>query len=194
MGGSGPIVVRAVELDQPRLSLIALEDGTANWDITKKTAEAAPRRRRRSRWRSASGASRSPTRAVALRQPPGEAQGVGRAATTSRSSGDFSQTLVAIQTEGRRRHRERHLRRHPLPQPGAGSALTADVAGRPGQEGLHPQGHRAPAQRPQARRLRLGEHGREEHRASTSPSTRRAPTSGASSRWCRRSTPTTSTR
>lgn len=39
--GGGPIVVRAVELDQPRLSLIALEDGTANWDITKKTPEAA---------------------------------------------------------------------------------------------------------------------------------------------------------
>jgi hypothetical protein len=29
-----PIVVRGVELDQPRLSLIALEDGTANWSIT----------------------------------------------------------------------------------------------------------------------------------------------------------------
>ena len=40
MGGK-PIVVRAVELDQPRLSLIALEDGTANWDITKKTPAAA---------------------------------------------------------------------------------------------------------------------------------------------------------
>ena len=36
-----PIVVRAIELDQPRLRLIALEDGTANWDVTKKTAEAA---------------------------------------------------------------------------------------------------------------------------------------------------------
>src|SRR5215210_7694736 len=35
MGGSGPVVVRAVELDQPRLSLIALEDGTANWDISR---------------------------------------------------------------------------------------------------------------------------------------------------------------
>jgi hypothetical protein len=35
MGSSAPVVVRAVELDQPRLSLIALEDGTANWDITK---------------------------------------------------------------------------------------------------------------------------------------------------------------
>jgi hypothetical protein len=41
MGGR-PIVVRAVELDQPRLSLIALEDGTANWDITKKTPVARP--------------------------------------------------------------------------------------------------------------------------------------------------------
>jgi hypothetical protein len=41
VGGGGPIVVRAVELDQPRLSLIALEDGTANWDITRKTPEAA---------------------------------------------------------------------------------------------------------------------------------------------------------
>jgi uncharacterized protein involved in outer membrane biogenesis len=37
-----PIVVRAVELDQPRLSLVALEDGTANWDITKKTPAAEP--------------------------------------------------------------------------------------------------------------------------------------------------------
>src|SRR5919202_5292169 len=40
MGGR-PIVVRAFELDQPRLALIQLEDGTANWDITKKTAAAA---------------------------------------------------------------------------------------------------------------------------------------------------------
>ncbi|HET9039630.1 MAG TPA: AsmA-like C-terminal region-containing protein, partial [Gemmatimonadales bacterium] len=41
MGGSRPIVVRAVELDQPRLRLRKLEDGTANWDITRKTPEAA---------------------------------------------------------------------------------------------------------------------------------------------------------
>ncbi len=37
MGGSSPIVVRAVALDRPRVSLVALEDGTANWDITRKT-------------------------------------------------------------------------------------------------------------------------------------------------------------
>ncbi|HET9464938.1 MAG TPA: AsmA-like C-terminal region-containing protein [Gemmatimonadales bacterium] len=42
MGGSGPVVVRAIELDQPRLSLIALEDGTANWDITRKAAQPEP--------------------------------------------------------------------------------------------------------------------------------------------------------
>jgi AsmA-like protein len=41
LGGGKPIVVRSIEVDQPRLSLIALEDGTANWDITKKTPEAA---------------------------------------------------------------------------------------------------------------------------------------------------------
>jgi hypothetical protein len=33
------IVIRGIELDHPRLALVALEDGTANWDITKKTAE-----------------------------------------------------------------------------------------------------------------------------------------------------------
>ncbi|MDQ3136692.1 MAG: AsmA family protein, partial [Gemmatimonadota bacterium] len=37
-----PIVVRAVELEQPRLRLVKLEDGTANWDITKKTPAAKP--------------------------------------------------------------------------------------------------------------------------------------------------------
>ncbi len=35
MGSSSPVVVRAIELDRPRLSLVALEDGTANWDITR---------------------------------------------------------------------------------------------------------------------------------------------------------------
>src|SRR5215210_7125513 len=39
---SKPIVVRGVELDQPRLSLIALEDGTANWSITDTTKAAQP--------------------------------------------------------------------------------------------------------------------------------------------------------
>jgi hypothetical protein len=43
LGGSGPVVVRAIELDRPRLRLVKLEDGSANWDITKKdTTAAAP--------------------------------------------------------------------------------------------------------------------------------------------------------
>jgi len=36
-----PIVVRGVELDQPRLSLVALEDGTANWDISRPSPDAS---------------------------------------------------------------------------------------------------------------------------------------------------------
>lgn len=39
LGSGGPIVVHGVTLDQPRLSLITLADGTVNWDITKKTAQ-----------------------------------------------------------------------------------------------------------------------------------------------------------
>ena len=36
-------MVRAIELDHPRLSLVKLKDGSANWDITKKdTTAAAP--------------------------------------------------------------------------------------------------------------------------------------------------------
>ncbi|HMH55568.1 MAG TPA: AsmA family protein, partial [Gemmatimonadales bacterium] len=42
MGGSGPVVVRGVELDQPRLSLIALEDGAANWDVSRQSQEPGP--------------------------------------------------------------------------------------------------------------------------------------------------------
>ena len=39
--GGAPLVVRAVELDRPRLALITLEDGAANWDIARKL-ETAP--------------------------------------------------------------------------------------------------------------------------------------------------------
>jgi hypothetical protein len=42
MGSSSPVVVRAVELEHPRISLIALEDGTPNWDITKQDSTARP--------------------------------------------------------------------------------------------------------------------------------------------------------
>ncbi|HWB40990.1 MAG TPA: AsmA-like C-terminal region-containing protein [Gemmatimonadales bacterium] len=40
LGGDAPVVVRSIELDRPRLSLVKLEDGTANWDIMKETPEA----------------------------------------------------------------------------------------------------------------------------------------------------------
>ncbi|HEX5819237.1 MAG TPA: AsmA-like C-terminal region-containing protein [Gemmatimonadales bacterium] len=36
----GTVVVRAIELEEPQLGLIKLADGTANWDIAKKTPEA----------------------------------------------------------------------------------------------------------------------------------------------------------
>ena len=39
--GGAPIVVRSIELERPLLSLKVLEDGTANWDITKETAAAS---------------------------------------------------------------------------------------------------------------------------------------------------------
>ncbi|HEU4698544.1 MAG TPA: AsmA-like C-terminal region-containing protein [Gemmatimonadales bacterium] len=39
LGGSGPMVVRAVELDHPVARLIELEDGTANWQITRPSAD-----------------------------------------------------------------------------------------------------------------------------------------------------------
>ena len=38
---SEPVVVRTIELDQPRLALVALDDSTVNWDIMKKTADTA---------------------------------------------------------------------------------------------------------------------------------------------------------
>jgi uncharacterized protein involved in outer membrane biogenesis len=37
-----PIVVRSVELEQPRVALRVLEDGSANWDITKPTPPGTP--------------------------------------------------------------------------------------------------------------------------------------------------------
>ncbi len=92
-----PIVVRAVELDQPRLSLIALEDGTANWDITKKTPATAP------------GAASKPM-AISLRRfeiSNGAVAFDNRKAKLKASlsgydqslSGDFSRDLVGIKTK-----------------------------------------------------------------------------------------------
>ena len=82
MGGSGPVVVHTVELDQPRLRLIALEDGSANWDITKKTPETPPGTGVEADGREPP-AARDHRRRRGLRQPPVQAQGVDRRASTS---------------------------------------------------------------------------------------------------------------
>jgi len=99
-GGGKPIVVRSIELDQPRLSLVKLEDGTANWDIMKETPEAEGRPEaadpvaislRRFEIRDA---------AVAFDNRQG---GVKAALSGFHQSlaGDFSQDLVTIQTRAR---------------------------------------------------------------------------------------------
>ncbi|HET7631008.1 MAG TPA: AsmA-like C-terminal region-containing protein [Gemmatimonadaceae bacterium] len=41
MRGS-PLVIQGIEIDRPRLHLLALEDGTANWDIARPAAASAP--------------------------------------------------------------------------------------------------------------------------------------------------------
>ncbi|MGN6392463.1 MAG: AsmA family protein [Gemmatimonadales bacterium] len=98
MGGSGPIVVRTVELDQPRLRLIALEDGTANWDITKPAPAAQPE------------AKASKPMAVSLRRLQISGAAVAFDNRKARLvanvvgydqtlSGDFSQTQVGVQTK-----------------------------------------------------------------------------------------------
>jgi hypothetical protein len=98
-GGGRPIVVRAVELDQPRLSLIALEDGTANWDITRKTPEAAQPQAQASkpvaislrRFEISDAAVRFDNRRAKLKA---SVSGYHQSLT-----GDFSQRLVAIRTK-----------------------------------------------------------------------------------------------
>jgi hypothetical protein len=93
--GGRPIVVRAVELDRPRLLLIALEDGTANWDFTRKTAQPEP--------------SAAKPVAISLRRFEIEDADIAfdnRRARLKASlkgfnqslSGDFSQKQVAVQT------------------------------------------------------------------------------------------------
>ena len=86
-----------VELDQPRLRLIALEDGAANWDITKKTAETAPSQ---------------PAKPVAISLKRFEITGAAVTFDDAKSklkaslsgydqslTGDFSQDLVGIRTK-----------------------------------------------------------------------------------------------
>ena len=98
LGGSGPIVVRAVELDRPGVRLIALEDGTANWDIMKERADRKPESERPMsvslrRFTIDRGVIAFDNRAAKLR-----ATLVGLDQTLT---GDFSKDLVDVQTSAR---------------------------------------------------------------------------------------------
>ena len=191
-GGGKPIVVRSIELDQPRLSLIKLEDGTANWDITKKTPEAERQPQAAKPVAISLRRFEITRRRRGLRQSPGGAEGLAERLPPVPHRG-FQPGPRRHPDPSRLGHGEPHLRGHPLPEPGEARPHRRRAGG-PGEEVLHPQGHRAPAQRSAARRLGLGQHGRRRTSASTWRSTRPARSSGTSSRWCRRSTPTISSR
>ena len=109
-----PIVIRGIDLDHPRLSLIGLEDGSVNWDITKKTPEAAPK------------AAAKPM-SISLKRLEISDAVVGfddRKAKlkafvsgfNQTLTGDFSQTLVAIKTKADADTVSVDLRRDSLPQ------------------------------------------------------------------------------
>jgi hypothetical protein len=88
-----PIVVRGVELDQPRLSLIALEDGTANWNITdtsRQSPDAKPMRVSLRKFRIEDGAVAFDNRRAKLEAT---LKGLDQSL-----SGDFSQKQVTIET------------------------------------------------------------------------------------------------
>ena len=190
MGGR-PIVVRAVELDQPRLRLLALEDGTANWDIAKKTSTTAQPEKAAKPVAISLRRFEITDAAVALDNRQAKLKALVDGYDQS-LSGDFSQDLVAIKTRADADSVSftfagiPYLNRVKL-------AFTADVQAdlarsstpsrRPGSSSTISRSA-SPARR--ARRARtLG---------SISPSARRARTSGASCRSCRRSTRTTSRR
>src|SRR5882724_874016 len=99
LGGSGPIVVRTVELDQPRLRLIALEDGTANWDITKKTPEAAQPQAQAGKPMAISLRRFEITDAAIAYDNRQSRLKASLAGYNQSLSGDFSQSQVAVKTE-----------------------------------------------------------------------------------------------
>jgi hypothetical protein len=99
LGGGNPIVVRAVELDQPRLSLIALEDGTANWDITKPVASRQPAERQTTKPMAVS-LSRFEIKDARVAFDNRKAKLKATLSGYNQSlTGDFSQTLVAVKTK-----------------------------------------------------------------------------------------------
>ncbi len=93
-----PVVVRAIELDQPRLRLLALEDGSANWDITRKTPEAAQPQAAAKPLAISLRRFAISDAAVTLDDRHAKLQAA-LAGFNQTLSGDFSQTQVAIQTK-----------------------------------------------------------------------------------------------
>ena len=96
--GGKPVVVRTIELDQPRLRLVRLEDGTANWDIAKKTPT-PPQREAASKPMAVSLRRfeiKDATLALADRRAKLHASLAGYDQSLS---GDFSQDLVGIRTK-----------------------------------------------------------------------------------------------
>ena len=98
MMGGGPIVIRTVELDQPRLRLIALEDGAANWDIAKKTPAGQPQAKAAKPMAVSLRRFQLSDAAIAFdnRQSKLKASVAG---FNQSLSGDFSQQQVAVQTK-----------------------------------------------------------------------------------------------
>jgi len=99
MGGSGPIVVRTVELDHPRLRLLALEDGTANWDIAKKTPETAQPQAKAAKPMAVSLQQLQITDAALSFDNRQARLNASLSGYNQSLSGDFSQTLVGIRTK-----------------------------------------------------------------------------------------------
>ena len=190
MGGK-PLVIRAIDLDRPRLALIALEDGSANWDITKKTAtQPAPQA--------------SKPFAVSLRRfdiSDGSIVFDNRQSKLLASLTGFNgiaerglQPKPGCDPDARsRRHRERHLRWNHLPQ-SRRARTRCRRASRSREQALH--ACRTPSSRSTTLRSkspdllrRLASDSRSTSRCGHPP---RAST--ASSRSCPRSMHTTSTR
>ena len=92
--GGRPIVVRGIELDQPRLSLITLADGTVNWDISRQSPVASPQSKAMEvslrRFEIKDGAIAFDNRRTRLKAT---LKGFNQSL-----SGNFSQKLVAVQT------------------------------------------------------------------------------------------------
>jgi hypothetical protein len=98
IGSGGPIVVRAIELDEPRLHLIKTEAGAANWDVTKPGGRSDEQRGRAAKPMAVSLRKFEITDGAVVfdnRQSKLDAKVRGYDQTLT---GDFSRDLVAIRT------------------------------------------------------------------------------------------------